>query len=311
MKRLNVWIPVPFASPTEENRMYPSLPPPARKLVALAAAVVTALATVGAPASAALVTTPVTVDGAHWIWYPEGAPAQSAPAATRYLRRTFTAPARPVRRRPARRHRRRHRRRLAQRHLPGRLAPRRRLVEAGPLRRPGRGAAVRQQHPPDRRAQHQRRPRRRPRPGTRRRRRGTVDLVTDGSWQAANSVPEAWVAAADLGAYGAGPWAQSVAAADNAAASPVTPAGLTTERRTDPVGVDPRRPRFGWRLDATANGQVQGRYQVTVGSTVGGADVWDSGQVASAASVDVAYGGPALASNRTYHWRVRVWDAQG
>ena len=25
----------------------------------------------------------------------------------------------------------------------------------------------------------------------------------------------------------------------------------------------------------------------------------------------MAYGGPALASDHTYHWRVRVWDAQG
>ncbi|MET8147686.1 family 78 glycoside hydrolase catalytic domain [Actinoplanes sp. NPDC049668] len=299
--------------------MSPSVPPPARKLVALATAVVTALATVSAPASAApvtapaaaLVTTPVTVDGAHWIWYPEGAPAQSAPAATRYLRRTFTAPAGPYadaqlvvsgddtvdvwlngtylagspRAADSWKQARYVDLAAALRSGTNTLQIAARNTSAGPAGVLGRvrvAAAA-----------------------------GTVDLVTDGSWQAANSVPESWVAAADLGAYGTGPWGQSVVAADNAAASPVTPAGLTTERRTDPVGVDARRPRFGWRLVATANGQVQGRYQVTVGSTAGGADVWDSGQVASSSSVDVAYGGPALAGNRTYHWRVRVWDAQG
>ncbi|HET6482040.1 MAG TPA: family 78 glycoside hydrolase catalytic domain, partial [Actinoplanes sp.] len=139
---------------------------------------------------------------------------------------------------------------------------------------------------------------------------GTVDLVTDTAWQGANSVPESWVQAKDLGAYGTGPWARKVAAPVDAA-SPVTLAGLTTERRTDPVGVDAVRPRFGWRLVSAANGQVQGRYQIAVGSSPGAADVWDSGQVASGQSVDVAYGGPALTSNRTYHWRVRVWDAQG
>src|SRR5215218_2296275 len=48
-----------------------------------------------APARAALVSTPVSLGGAHWIWYPEGDPSAGAPAATRYLRRTFTAPAGP------------------------------------------------------------------------------------------------------------------------------------------------------------------------------------------------------------------------
>jgi alpha-L-rhamnosidase len=51
------------------------------------------------------------------------------------------------------------------------------------------------------------------------------------------------------------------------------------------VGIDAAQPRFGWRLVAAANGQLQGRYQVTVGTTAGRADVWDSGQVASGQSV--------------------------
>ena len=39
--------------------------------------------------------------------------------------------------------------------------------------------------------------------------------------------------------------------------------------------------------------------------------MWDSGQVKSAQSVDVPYGGPALRSGQRYHWRVRVWDTKG
>jgi alpha-L-rhamnosidase len=35
---------------------------------------------------------PPTLEDATWIWYPEGDPAMSAPAATRYLRRAFTLP---------------------------------------------------------------------------------------------------------------------------------------------------------------------------------------------------------------------------
>jgi alpha-L-rhamnosidase len=96
-------------------------------------------------------------------------------------------------------------------------------------------------------------------------RRGAgADLVTDGSWQAAITVPETWVAAEDLGAYGSGPWASAVVAPDNGSVSPVTVAGLTTEPQTDPVGVDvatPRHatPRFGRRLVSGSPGQIPGR----------------------------------------------------
>jgi len=65
----------------------------AKRLLALAATIVTVLTlTLATPALAAA---PVALDAAHWIWYPEGDPVQSAPAATRYLRRVFTAPAGP------------------------------------------------------------------------------------------------------------------------------------------------------------------------------------------------------------------------
>jgi alpha-L-rhamnosidase len=37
--------------------------------------------------------TTLKLDGSSWIWFPEGNPGESAPAGTRYLRRTFTVPA--------------------------------------------------------------------------------------------------------------------------------------------------------------------------------------------------------------------------
>jgi alpha-L-rhamnosidase len=295
-----------------------SVPPPALKrflLPALAAVLVLP----GAPAaasppvhrSAALVTTPVSLTGAHWIWYAEGDPATSAPAATRYLSRTFTAPAGPWT--------------DAQLVVTGDdtvdvwlngtyLAGSSRTTDswkraqyvdlAAALRAGSNTLTIAARNTSASPA------------GVLGRLRvtsaqGTVDLVTDGAWQAANSVPQTWTAARDLGAYGTGPWRSDVVAPDPGAGSPVTLAGLTTERRTDPVGIDAAKPRFGWRLVSATNGQIQGRYQVTVGTAPGGADVWDSGQVASGQSVDITYGGPALAGNRTYHWRVRVWDAQG
>ncbi|MCO5967487.1 family 78 glycoside hydrolase catalytic domain [Actinoallomurus soli] len=96
-----------------------------------------------------------------------------------------------------------------------------------------------------------------------------------------------------------------------AASTPVRVAATTTERATDPIGIDAARPRLGWRLDSAARGQSQTAYEVAVGSKPRAADVWDSGRVQSPQSVDVAYGGPALAPAHRYYWRVRVWDAQG
>ncbi len=89
----------------------------------------------------------------------------------------------------------------------------------------------------------------------------------------------------------------------------------TVEGVSDPMGIALSAPRLGWRLASSARGQAQTAYQVVVASSraladQGRGDVWDSGKVAGAQSVDVPYGGPALKSGRRYFWRVRVWDAQ-
>jgi alpha-L-rhamnosidase len=71
--------------------------------------------------------------------------------------------------------------------------------------------------------------------------------------------------------------------------------------------VAPGRVRLSWRLEGGRPGQAQTGYQVVVTSGPGPA-VWDSGQVASAASTDVRYEGRPLARAGHYSWRVRVWD---
>ncbi|BCJ46988.1 rhamnosidase [Actinoplanes ianthinogenes] len=283
------------------------------RMKGLLAAATAALLLAPTPAAAAA-DPPVGLTGAHWIWYPEGDPVTSAPVATRYLRRTFTLAAGDVA--------------GAQLVVTGddtvdvwangtRLAgsPRvgdswRQAIDvdlAGSLHAGSNTIAIAARNSGG------------PAGVLGRLHAGTVDLITDGSWRAAAGVPEtwsdpafsdaAWTTAKDLGAYGAGPWGSNVALPDPAAASPVSVTDLTVNRQVDPVGVD--SAQFGWRLAATARGQMQGRYQITVGSTPGAADVWDSGTVAATRQTDIGYGGPALAANRTYHWRVRVWDAQG
>ncbi|MGW4729397.1 family 78 glycoside hydrolase catalytic domain [Streptomyces shenzhenensis] len=108
--------------------------------------------------------------------------------------------------------------------------------------------------------------------------------------------------------------------ADTAWAAPGTDrsevTGLTVEHRTDPLGVDADRPRFGWRTDSAVRGRRQLGYRIRVASaperlTGGRPDVWDSGRVASADSVAVSYGGPPLRAATRYHWTVTVWHEDG
>ena len=60
-------------------------------------------------------------------------------------------------------------------------------------------------------------------------------------------------------------------------------------------------PTLSW-VPASA---AQEAYQVQVGTHRGGADVWDSGEVESRQSVEVAYAGPPLRSAACYHWQAR------
>ncbi|WP_306320278.1 MULTISPECIES: alpha-L-rhamnosidase [unclassified Streptomyces] len=119
----------------------------------------------------------------------------------------------------------------------------------------------------------------------------------------------------------AAPSATAAPAAPAAAPTAPTPpggpvTGLTTEHRTDPLGTDAARPRFGWRLGPGRRGLAQGAYRITVASTpqrlaAGRADVWDSGRVTSSDSVAVAYDGPELRPSTGYFWTVTVWDTDG
>ncbi|MFC8202053.1 family 78 glycoside hydrolase catalytic domain [Streptomyces sp. NPDC057298] len=92
--------------------------------------------------------------------------------------------------------------------------------------------------------------------------------------------------------------------------------GLTVEHRTDPLGVDAPKPRFGWRTRSATRGWSQGAYQILVASspdklTPSRADLWNSGRVSSSDSVAVLYKGKPLRASTRYHWTVTVWDSEG
>jgi alpha-L-rhamnosidase len=91
---------------------------------------------------------------------------------------------------------------------------------------------------------------------------------------------------------------------------------LTVDGKAAPLNVTGQQPTLGWQLETHAAGVVQSAYRVAVATSPqllahDRPDVWDSGKVASAASVGVRYGGPDLDAGRRYYWKVRVWDGHG
>jgi hypothetical protein len=81
------------------------------------------------------------------------------------------------------------------------------------------------------------------------------------------------------------------------------PTQLTVGDQERPLNVE-GAPQFGWMPAAD-----QTAYQVTVSK--GGAQVWDSGKVASSEQSYVPYAGPALGNGEAYDWTVRTWDTSG
>ena len=96
-------------------------------------------------------------------------------------------------------------------------------------------------------------------------------------------------------------------------AGPAAPTSLRCEYLVNPMGIDMARPRLFWIVQHAERGQVQSAYQVVVSTDpkAGTGDVWDSGRVASSKSTQIAFAGKALATGKSYFWKVRAWDKDG
>ncbi|MGH3227952.1 MAG: alpha-L-rhamnosidase N-terminal domain-containing protein, partial [Streptosporangiaceae bacterium] len=98
--------------------------------------------------------------------------------------------------------------------------------------------------------------------------------------------------------------------------SPLIPAGLRCAHLVNPLGVASDRVRLSWMLEGARTGRAQRAYQVLVvrdeARLSSGENLsWDSGQVESSCSTDIAYGGVTLAPGARYVWKVRAWDERG
>ena len=104
-----------------------------------------------------------------------------------------------------------------------------------------------------------------------------------------------------------------------AAESALHPMDLRCEYLKNPLGIDRTAPRLSWKLQAlppAGRGLKQTAFQIQVAATqqalAGGRDdLWDSGEVDTEQSTQVAYSGKPLESRERCWWRVRIWDQKG
>src|SRR5271163_4192931 len=71
------------------------------------------------------------------------------------------------------------------------------------------------------------------------------------------------------------------------AQSTVQPVYLRCEEQVNPLGIGNTTPHLSWQLQSTGSGpgyrgETQSAYEVMVGTSPGGSELWDSGKVASA-----------------------------
>lgn len=90
---------------------------------------------------------------------------------------------------------------------------------------------------------------------------------------------------------------------------------LTCEHLHNPMGIDVQNPRLAWQMQDDRKGARQSAWQIWLDADASKVEdgkkvLWNSGVVASDQML-VSYNGPQLDPFTTYHWKVRIWDANG
>ena len=97
------------------------------------------------------------------------------------------------------------------------------------------------------------------------------------------------------------------------AAQSLTAVNLTCENQLNPLGIDNAFPEFGWQLISNQRGVLQNSYRILVSDDIGNinkneGDVWDTKKVNKSSCIHIRYEGKVLQPNKTYYWKVMVWD---
>ncbi|NWF89274.1 MAG: hypothetical protein HXY50_07390, partial [Ignavibacteriaceae bacterium] len=95
--------------------------------------------------------------------------------------------------------------------------------------------------------------------------------------------------------------------------SSIAPDELKCEYKTKPLGIDVKTPRLSWITKSPRFNSSQSAYQIQVASNKNLfenniCDIWDSGKIKSSSSNQIPFCGNNLESNKTYFWRVKIWN---
>ncbi|KQX56564.1 family 78 glycoside hydrolase catalytic domain [Paenibacillus sp. Root444D2] len=84
---------------------------------------------------------------------------------------------------------------------------------------------------------------------------------------------------------------------------------LRTEYLENPLGLDTKKPRLGWKFRCDGRNVIQTAYQVQASATESFTNImWDSGKVETDKSQGILYEGPELKSLERIYWRVKAWS---
>lgn len=81
---------------------------------------------------------------------------------------------------------------------------------------------------------------------------------------------------------------------------------LTCEYLKTPIGIQNKKPRFGWNIEETDKKTIQKAYQIQVYNLSNNC-IWDSGIVESRKCSAVEYDGNPLESFQIYCWNLTIW----
>jgi alpha-L-rhamnosidase len=84
---------------------------------------------------------------------------------------------------------------------------------------------------------------------------------------------------------------------------------ISVENQQNPIGIGVSNPRFSWKMSSSNRNETQSAYSIQVSQ--GKKQIWNSGKVASSASLFIPYGGEKLQSNAKYQIKVQVWNTEG
>jgi len=91
---------------------------------------------------------------------------------------------------------------------------------------------------------------------------------------------------------------------------------LRVQDLKEPLGIESRKPVFGYLLESEENNQYQSAFHILVASSPdilkgNAGDLWDSGKQDRRENYAISYAGEEMKSRQIAYWKVKVWDKNG